>query len=710
MNMIEKFVMDRTKTRGVQPILTDVSYKVKVKAGLARVRMTRIFTNNEERAIEALMTFPVPFDAVVTRLKVENDGRKLRGVAQPKVKARESYEEAVDSGKAAVLHEELMRGLHMVSVANVLPGKEIKVETEFAVPLVIGETDCILKIPQTVGDVYGTSPFPASDDIVADGEALLAKVEFEGDFNGVSLDVASGHSRGHKSDGTTYEVSTGFPIYARFVGCEGGKLLGATADGKAVELEIIRDNHPPATSINCDILLDISYSMSEDSRIRGERGALSKFEQVVRILKDQRTLPVEIDDQFTGWEFNNSCRKVFSCSGRELAENVSKFSNPSGGTNIADAVRSVVTGREVDNVLLITDGRSSVPIDIQGAVKSGARFTVILVGDGALEAYVGYLAAMTGGRVYAVSDENLTNAMVWAFNSMGADDRSRDKGKADVVRACGNSTVFARKLGKKTKAPERKGFARLAAAYAAHMLGQSLDEEEAAGYFAAEGIVSHLTSIVMVDEAAEATEGLPQTKKVSLARDQARFVPSGSAVPMGSVTRSAGLSLLSEAPMRSFAAFEVKGQAFMDAGNRSRGAKGWKDEESLDRPMKPELVEIPDLPGFDIPEPGKWPKVSVRLRDMNLEIDWTRHAADLANGNLECLDMITRAKLVSFAGLGSLEDLAAREGVSISLLLLVLLADVANKNGDIYAGRVYRALSSRISPEGLKAAKDAYPE
>ncbi|WFU44145.1 VIT domain-containing protein [Bradyrhizobium sp. CB82] len=76
--------------------------------GIAAVTSVRTFRNQESQDIEPTMTFPVPVDAVLCSLKARIDGRELIAVAAPKEEARETYEVAIDGGRSAVLHEELI--------------------------------------------------------------------------------------------------------------------------------------------------------------------------------------------------------------------------------------------------------------------------------------------------------------------------------------------------------------------------------------------------------------------------------------------------------------------------------------------------------------------------------------------------------------------------------------------------------------------------
>jgi hypothetical protein len=69
--------------------------------------------------------------------------------------ARAEYEGTVDAGKTAVLDEEVLRGVHMLSVAHVPPGAEVEVRSTWALTLTHIEGRGRLRIPLSVGDIYG---------------------------------------------------------------------------------------------------------------------------------------------------------------------------------------------------------------------------------------------------------------------------------------------------------------------------------------------------------------------------------------------------------------------------------------------------------------------------------------------------------------------------------------------------------------------------
>jgi hypothetical protein len=104
--------------------------------------------------IEATITFPVPVHAALYRLQASVDGRRLIATAKARKAAREAYEDAVEQGKAAVLHEEVLKGTRP-SVAHIAPGTEIEIATTWVASLSLVGAEARLRVPLTVGDIYG---------------------------------------------------------------------------------------------------------------------------------------------------------------------------------------------------------------------------------------------------------------------------------------------------------------------------------------------------------------------------------------------------------------------------------------------------------------------------------------------------------------------------------------------------------------------------
>ena len=123
-----------------QPIpLVATRIRVLLASGLAVVRTERVFRNTEAASIEATLTFPVPVHATLFRLQARIGGRVLSGAARRREAARQAYEDAVDRGRTAVLHEEALRGVHVLSLTHIPPGAEVEVASDWAMSMAAAE-------------------------------------------------------------------------------------------------------------------------------------------------------------------------------------------------------------------------------------------------------------------------------------------------------------------------------------------------------------------------------------------------------------------------------------------------------------------------------------------------------------------------------------------------------------------------------------------
>jgi hypothetical protein len=152
---------------------------------------------------DATVTFPIPVHATMVALTASIDDRTLTAKAQRKQTARDTYEAAIDDGKTAVLHEEALRGVHILSVGHIPPGKEVKVANVWAMPRQ-GDMSMV-RIPMTVGDIFGRSPLPDSDDL------MHASVVHEAHLT-VSTDAGTAQVRGAKLLDGAARITLNHPI------------------------------------------------------------------------------------------------------------------------------------------------------------------------------------------------------------------------------------------------------------------------------------------------------------------------------------------------------------------------------------------------------------------------------------------------------------------------------------------------------------------
>ncbi|HEX7330949.1 MAG TPA: VIT and VWA domain-containing protein [Pyrinomonadaceae bacterium] len=128
---------------------TDV--KAEISGFISRVVVTQEFENPFKEKIEAVYTFPLPQNAAVDDMTMIVGDRTVRGKILAREEARMVYEAAKSSGQVAGLLDQERPNIFTQSVANILPGEQVKitisyVETlsyvngayEFVFPMIVG--------------------------------------------------------------------------------------------------------------------------------------------------------------------------------------------------------------------------------------------------------------------------------------------------------------------------------------------------------------------------------------------------------------------------------------------------------------------------------------------------------------------------------------------------------------------------------------------
>ena len=144
-------VVDATgKAKSTCPLKhTDV--KAEISGFISRVVVTQQFQNPFQEKIEAVYTFPLPQNAAVDDMTMIVGDRTVRGKILPREEAQAVYEAAKSGGQVASLLDQERPNIFTQSVANILPGEQVKitisyVETltyvngayEFVFPMVVG--------------------------------------------------------------------------------------------------------------------------------------------------------------------------------------------------------------------------------------------------------------------------------------------------------------------------------------------------------------------------------------------------------------------------------------------------------------------------------------------------------------------------------------------------------------------------------------------
>jgi hypothetical protein len=637
--------------------LVGTRFDVRIEGGLATVVTRRTFRNAEADSIEATITFPIPVHAVLYDLEARIGERTVRAKAQRKAAARETYEEAIERGKAAVLHEEVLRGVHMLSVAHIAPGAEIEVVASWVVTLTQVAGHSQLRIPLTVGDIYGQSSLPDSDDLIHGGPAQ------EADLSVACVDGVVKLKRGTLQDGKA-RVPLNAPIDLEVTGWSTRTLAGGAADGRAVSVRI-----EPATvgeaPLNVAILIDHSGSMGEICST--DRASQTKHAALVAALR-RVSNGIGASDIIDLWEFDDGVRHVgMARHAQELRGLLDRVSEPSGGTEIGGALAKVTAQSGARDVLLVTDGKSHA-LDVQALAQTGRQFSVILVGEDSLEANVGHLAALTGGEIFVGAGADIEVAVVAALGSL------RTPGETGTPIVGEPQRIAVRRAGMqiaaewtaRAEAVEATALSRAVAACAASLALPLLDMEAAGQLAEAEGLVTHLTSLVLVGEAGVTLEGVPATRKIAL--------------PTPATALSLGLACMM--PYASAQRESVD----------SAGAPPWLPDASEGRLYRRTTFRAlrsrakPSQPGF--------------------AIDWNTAPKQLQAGDLSSLDT-DMAKLIRDAAvLDEVSALARSLGLDPVVLVIGLLARMqaaSNRSAARIARTIFRGRSAK-ELEGVTTA------
>jgi Ca-activated chloride channel family protein len=177
---------------------TDV--QAEISGFLSRVRVTQEFDNPFKDKIEAVYTFPLPQDAAVDDMTMTIGSRTVRGKILPREEAQAVYESAKTNGQVASLLDQERPNIFTQSVANILPGEQIKitisyVETlkyekgayEFVFPMVVGPR----YIPGAPNARKQSNGFAPDTDQVRDGSRITPRMIPAGMRSGhdISMDI-----------------------------------------------------------------------------------------------------------------------------------------------------------------------------------------------------------------------------------------------------------------------------------------------------------------------------------------------------------------------------------------------------------------------------------------------------------------------------------------------------------------------------------------
>src|SRR5438067_4176312 len=131
---------------------TDV--KVEISGFLSRVNVTQEFENPFKEKIEAVYVFPLPASAAVDDMTMVVGERTVRGKILRREEAQAVYDAAKSGGQVASLLNQERPNIFTQSVANILPGEQIKISISYVETLKYEDGSYEFVFPMVVGPRY----------------------------------------------------------------------------------------------------------------------------------------------------------------------------------------------------------------------------------------------------------------------------------------------------------------------------------------------------------------------------------------------------------------------------------------------------------------------------------------------------------------------------------------------------------------------------
>ena len=650
--------------------MVKLDFHVTIQGGLAFVKSKRTYINKSDGPIEAVMSLPVSVHAAFFGLSAEIGGKHYNAQAKPKQDALETYEEAMDEGKAAVLHEELLRGIHSLSVGNLGAGKTVRVTTRWVELLRFHNDVGYLRIPLTVGDVYGISPMEDVDTLTTGG--LIPEATLHIQYDGECIELHGGSLRQGDVGEFFVSIPGNAPIELKVSDVVSSKLIGTSTDGRSVSVNI-SPHGKQGELLNVAVLVDRSGSMNS-SCIYSGGSSESQHEAVVRGLREVQPLLVD-KDHLALWEFDTDCDRVGKLdpvNSEKFRKMLARLGSPRGGTSIGKALEQVCVFEEGKDILLITDGQSY-DLNVQKLVRAGHRVYVVLVGESSLEAMVGHLAVLSGGDIHFSFGADVGQAIQACIQGMRQkriqDARCElgESGLPEYVRIARNNASIEVSWSQVAENPEVGGeFSEAVAAFAASLAFAGAEEEWADKIAIQAGLITHLTSLVLVADDAPIQEDLPRTVKQALpaSREMRLCASAPSKVAIASGTR-AGICYSPVAGKKASIDHVFYATPEVDSHRQIHALLGEQSSASSH--------------AID------W-NIIVRL---SREIDWKSAGPKLARGFLDGVSEEVIKEIMNLVG--EVKYFADQLGMPPQILIIALAA-YAVQDSSKWAARVYRRI------------------
>jgi Ca-activated chloride channel family protein len=142
--------------------LKDTRVEIDVSGIIADVTVLQTYRNEGSRPINARYVFPASTRAAVYGMRMQIGNQVIIAKIKEREKAKQEFDEAKQAGKSASLLEQDRPNVFTMSLANLSPGEEVKIELRYTELLVPTNGIYEVVFPTVVGPRYASQPESAA--------------------------------------------------------------------------------------------------------------------------------------------------------------------------------------------------------------------------------------------------------------------------------------------------------------------------------------------------------------------------------------------------------------------------------------------------------------------------------------------------------------------------------------------------------------------
>jgi len=372
---------------------------------------------DQRPVIDACYTFPIPGDAAVHGVTMHFGDEEIKAVLRERQEARDEFERAKETGRAAVLVNDSGRGVLRLEVTGITPGVPLRVLTELVVvPRREADGSTTLRIPLTAAPRYTRAD---EDETAADAgpKAISAKVDYRATLE---LTAPAGIELSSPTHDITVTTEGGRQI-AKFAGSvlpdrdlvvvsrapaglsvSGQVVLGETRNGRTPWLAtVVAPAIAPAAVSGVRVPRSLILLVDRSGSMRGEKWSAAEWatRSLIAGMRDDDNMLVaafdtSIERNTEGWHGMTKLAR------RTMTEWIRTIS-PRGGTELGSALEELLRQElrpgTQHELLIVTDGAVSDEARIIAlADGSGWRISVLCI-DSAPNAPLAIALAERGG-------------------------------------------------------------------------------------------------------------------------------------------------------------------------------------------------------------------------------------------------------------------------------------------------------------------------